>query len=59
MTHQLIAHSETSQTAGGWQQFSDVWQGAHLCVQDREKAMGAYVNASVQSCIGIKQCTHH
>ena len=34
MTHQLIAPPETSQTAAGWQQFSDALQG--LCVQYRE-----------------------
>ena len=52
MTHQLIAPSETSQTAAGWQQFSDALQG--LCVQYREMAMGAYVSVMVQSCIKIK-----
>ena len=47
MTHQLIVHSETSQTAAGWQHFSDLLQGPHLCVQYREKAMGAFVNVLV------------
>ena len=51
MTHQLIAHSETSQTGTGWQHFSDLLQRTHLYVQYREKAMAAYVNVSVQSAL--------